>query len=155
MVLTLCVNGFDVHRVMIDPSSMADLLQLPAFNQLKLSLVVVNSAERILYGFNGATTVTLEDVAIPVKAEPVTQQVMFSIVKDLGPYNAIMGRAWLHSMKVILSTFHQTVSYLTNVGQVDLLSSQLAARQCYQLYMQKQKGEKDTENPLLEDQTPA
>ena len=155
MVLTLCINSFDVHRVLIDPSSMADLLQLPAFNQLKLSLVVVNSAERILYGFDGATTVTLGDVAIPVKAEPVTQQVMFSIVKDLGPYNAIMGRAWLHSMKAIPSTYHQTVSYLTNVGQVDLLSNQLAARQCYQFYMQKQKGEKDNENPLLEYQTPA
>ena len=31
LVLTLCINGFDVHRVLVDPSSAADLLQLPAF----------------------------------------------------------------------------------------------------------------------------
>ena len=104
---------------------------------MKLSLEVVNSAGRILSGFNGATTTTLGDVELPVKDEPVTQQVMFSIVEDLGPYNAIMGPAWLHSMKAIPLTNHKMVSYLTNVRQVDLLSSQLAARQCYQLSMRE------------------
>ena len=116
LVLTLCINGFDVHRVLVDPGSMTYVLQLLAFEQMKLSLGMLNLADHILYGFNGATTVTLGDVALPVKGGLVTQQVLFSIVEDLGPYNAIMGRAWLHSMKVIPSTYHKTVSYLTNAG---------------------------------------
>ena len=29
--LTLCINGFDVHKVLVYPSSVVDLLQLPAF----------------------------------------------------------------------------------------------------------------------------
>ena len=37
LVLTLCINGFDVHRVLVDPGSVADLLQLPAFRQMNLS----------------------------------------------------------------------------------------------------------------------
>ena len=57
---------------------------------MKLSLGVVNSAGRIISGFNGATIVTLGDVALPIKARPVTQQVLFSIVEDLEPYNAII-----------------------------------------------------------------
>ena len=40
--LTLCINDFDVHKVLIDPSSAVDLLQLPAFKQMKLSLEMVN-----------------------------------------------------------------------------------------------------------------
>ena len=83
---------------------------------MKLSLGMVNLARRILFSFNGATTVTLGDVVLPVKAGLVTQQVMFSIIEDLGPYNAIMGQAWLHSMKAIPLTYHQTVSYLIDVG---------------------------------------
>ena len=31
LVLTLCINNFDVHRVLIDPGNAADLLHLPAF----------------------------------------------------------------------------------------------------------------------------
>ena len=44
LVLTLCIQGFDVHKVLVDPGSEVDLLQLPAFKQMKLSLGVVNSA---------------------------------------------------------------------------------------------------------------
>ena len=62
-----------MRRVLIDPGSTADLLQLSAFKQMKLSLGMVNSVGRILSSFNGATTVTLEDVALPLKAKLVTQ----------------------------------------------------------------------------------
>ena len=133
LVLTLCINGFDVHRVLVDPGSAENLLQLPTFEHMKLSSGMLNSARWILFGFNGETTTTLGDVALLVKVRPVTQQLLFSIVEDLGPYNTIMGWSWLHSMKAIPSTYHQTVIYLTNIGQVNLLGSQLTARQCYRL----------------------
>ena len=84
LVLTLCINGFDVYRVLVDLGSATDLLLLPAFKQMKLSLGMLNSVGRILSGFNGATIVTLGDVVLPVKAGPITQQVLFSIVEDLG-----------------------------------------------------------------------
>ena len=116
LVLTLFISGFDVHKALVDPGSTIDLLQLPAFNQMRVSLGVLNLAGRILSYFNGATTVTLGDATLLVRADPVTQQALFLIVGDLGPYNAIMGRAWLHSMKAVPSTYHQMVSYLTNDG---------------------------------------
>ena len=123
LVLTLCIKGFDVRRVLIDPGSTMNFLKLPAFKKMKLSLDVVHSAEKILSGFNSATTITLGYVVFFVKAGPVTQQVMFSIVEDLGPCNSIMWRAWLHSMKVIPLTYHQMVNCLTNARQVGLLSN--------------------------------
>ena len=43
LVLTLCINSFDVHRVLVDLGSVPDLLQLPSLKQMKLSLVMVNS----------------------------------------------------------------------------------------------------------------
>ena len=52
LVLTLCINGFDVHRVLADPSSTTDLLQLPTFIQMKLSSDMLNSIGRILSSFN-------------------------------------------------------------------------------------------------------
>ncbi|KAL6322062.1 hypothetical protein AAG906_003462 [Vitis piasezkii] len=73
----------------------------------------------------------LVDLAISV-----TLNVRSSVVDDLSPYNAIMGRAWLHKMKVIPSTYHQMVSYLMKEGQIDLLASQLVARQCNQVALE-------------------
>ena len=72
LVLTLCINGFDVHRVLVDPGNATDLLQFPALGQMKFSLGMMNSAKWILSGFNGATTITLGDVALPMKVGLVT-----------------------------------------------------------------------------------
>ena len=93
-----------MHKVLVDPGSATDLLQLPAFRQMNISLEKLSSTRRILSVFNRVTTVTMGDIAIPVKAGPVVQQALFSVVKDLGPYNAIIRRAWLHAMKVVPST---------------------------------------------------
>ena len=67
LVLTLCINGFNVHMVLVDPGSATDLLQLPAFIQMNLSSDMLNSVGRILSGFNRATTVMLGDVTLPIK----------------------------------------------------------------------------------------
>ena len=117
-----------MHRVLVYPGNAADLLHLPAFKQMRVSIDHLSSAGKVLSGFNRATTLTVGDIAFPVRVGPMTQQILFSVVEDLGPYNAILGQTWLHAMKAIPSTYHQTISYLTAFGQVDLQGSQLAVR---------------------------
>ena len=95
---------------------------------MNISFNRLSSAGRILSGFNGVTMVTMGDITLPIKADPIVQQVLFSVVKDLGPYNAIIGRAWQYAMKAVPSTYHQMINYLTSPGQIDILSRQLAAR---------------------------
>ena len=108
-----------MHKVLVDLGSVTDLLHLPAFQQMKVPLDHLSSTGRVLSGFNGATTLTVGNIVLSVKAVPVTQQVLFSVVEDLGPYNAVVGQAWLHAMKAAPLTYHQTISYLTASGQVD------------------------------------
>ena len=73
LVLTLCINNLDVHRVLVDPGSAADLLQVPIFRQMKVPLDKLSPADRILSRFNGATTLAMGDITFPVKAGPVIQ----------------------------------------------------------------------------------
>ena len=91
LVLTLCINDFDVHRVLVDHSNATDLLQLPVFRQMNISFDRLSSASRILSGFNGATIVTMGYIALLVKVGPIVQRVLFFVVEDLDPYNAIVG----------------------------------------------------------------
>lgn len=85
---------------------------------------------------------------LPVQAEPVILNVQFLVVEDLSLFNAIMGRAWLHGMKAISSTYHQVVSYLTEEGQINLYGSQLARRRCSQVA--QEIGSNSDNEPLME-----
>ncbi|RVW64181.1 hypothetical protein CK203_046310 [Vitis vinifera] len=133
LILTLRVGDFDVKRILVDPSSSADLLQVAVIKQMSFIPSSLENLGRTLSGFNGSSTTSLGDVTLPVQAGPVILNVLFSVVEDLSPFNAILGRTWLHGMKVVPSTYHQMVSFITQDGQIDLYESQLAAQQCYQI----------------------
>ena len=70
---TLFINSFDVHRVLVDPGSVTELLHLLTFMQMKVPLSHLSSVGRVLSGFNGSTTLKVGDIALSVKAGLVTQ----------------------------------------------------------------------------------
>ena len=135
LILTLGISEFDIRRVLVDLGSSTDLLQMSTYKQMGYLPSALENLERLLFKFNWATTTSQGDVVLPVQAGPITLNVQFSIVEDLSHFNTIMGRAWLHRLKVIPFTYHQMVSYLTKEWHIDLLGSQLAAHQCYQVVL--------------------
>ena len=62
LVLTVCINSFNVHRVLVNPGNADDLLHLPAFKQMRVPIDHLCSAGRVLLGFNGATTLSVGDI---------------------------------------------------------------------------------------------
>ncbi|RVX12535.1 hypothetical protein CK203_011637 [Vitis vinifera] len=142
------MGDFDIRRILVDPSSSVDLLQASVISHMGRNLTGLENPGQILSEFNGVTTTSLGDIVLPVQAGPVTLNVQFSVVQDLSPFNVILRRTWLHYMKVIPSTYHQMVSFLTEDGQIDLYGSQLAARQCYQIA--REVGTSQEDKPLLE-----
>ncbi|XP_034701087.1 uncharacterized protein LOC117926120 [Vitis riparia] len=148
LILSLGIGDFDVRRILVDPGSSSDLLQASVISHMGRDLTGLVNPRRILSGFNGATTTSLGDIILPVQAGPVTLNVQFLVVQDLSPFNVILGRTWLHYIKVIPSTYHQMVSFLTEDGQIDLYDNQLVARQCYQIA--RKVGTSQEDKPLLE-----
>ena len=122
-----------MKRILVDPGSSVDLLQVSVIKQMGFIPSSLENPGRTLSGFNGSSTTSLGDVTLPVQARLIILNVLFYVIEDLSPFNAILGRTWLHGMKVIPSTYHQMVSFITQDGQIDLYGSQLAARQCYQI----------------------
>ena len=53
--LTLGISEFDVRRVLVDPGSSTDLLQMSAYKQMGYSPSTLENPGRLLSGFNGAT----------------------------------------------------------------------------------------------------
>nr|CAN83240.1 hypothetical protein VITISV_021676 [Vitis vinifera] len=147
LILSLEIGDFEVRRILVDPGSSTDLVQASVISHMGHSLTGLENPGRILSGFNGASTTSLGDTVLSVQAGLVTLNLQFSVVQDLSPFNIILGRTWLHYMKVIPSTYHQMVSFLTKDGQINLYGSQLAARQCYQIAREAGTNQEDTPLP--------
>lgn len=135
LILTLSVVEYDVCRILIDQGSFADLLHIFAYKQMNFSMNALESPERALTGFNNSTTIFLDDIVFPISAGPLTMMVKFSVVEDPSLYNAILGKAQTHDMKVIPSTYHQKESYLMTQRQIDIYGDQMTSGQCYQVTM--------------------
>ena len=92
LILSLEIGDFDVRRILVDPGSLADLVQASVVGRMGHSLTGLENPGRILSGFNGSSTTSLGDIVLPVQAGPVTLNVQFSVVQDLSPFNIILGR---------------------------------------------------------------
>ena len=73
LILTLGISGFDVRRVLIDPGSLDDLLQMSPNRKMGLLPSVLKNPRWILFGFNGATKTSLGDIVLPVQVGQVTR----------------------------------------------------------------------------------
>ena len=120
LILTIGVGDYDVKRILVDPGSFADLMQVAVIKQMGFEPSSLENPGRTLSRFNGSSTTSLGDVTLPVQAGPIILNVIFFVVEDLSPFNAILGRTWLHGMKAIPSTYHQMVSFITQDGQIDI-----------------------------------
>lgn len=66
-----------------------------------------------LIGFNGKETGLIGSIKLLVTAEGVTQLTPFLVVDSTSTYNAIVGRPWIHAMRVVPSTLHQKIKFPT------------------------------------------
>nr|XP_016478279.1 PREDICTED: uncharacterized protein LOC107799654 [Nicotiana tabacum] len=77
-------------------------------------------------------------------AEGVIKTTLFEVVDgDMG-YNIIMGRPWLHEMKVVPSTYNQFLKFLTPEGIKKIRGDQLAARDMNVISVSSRKGKDHT-----------
>lgn len=76
----------------------------------------LQSSRHVLMGFNGSKIVSLGEIVLPFSAGPTIMFMLFSVVDDPSPYNIILGRAWLHMMKVVTYIYHQKARFFTNCG---------------------------------------
>ena len=56
--------------------------------------------------------------------------VTFIVVSSFSPYTAILGRPWIHAIRVVLSTLHMKVKFRTEQGVAVVWGSQQVTRQC-------------------------
>ncbi|XP_070032418.1 uncharacterized protein [Nicotiana tomentosiformis] len=139
LVISLNVLDFKIKRVLVYPGSSGNIIQWRVLEQAKLTGSII-SATKLLAGFNLASVTTRGEILFPTNAEGVMKMTLFEVVDgDMG-YNIILGRPWLHEMRVVPSTYHQLLKFSMPEGIKQKKGDQLATREMNAILISSSKG---------------
>jgi hypothetical protein len=89
MVINCCVAGWDLHKVLVNNGSQADIIFLHAFDRMSISHGLLKPADNPLYGFGGKGTFPVSKIELPrsfgVAPNTQSEQVTFDIVDIVYP----------------------------------------------------------------------
>ena len=135
LVVSLWVGDYNMHWVLVDNGSSADILYYSAFQQMRIDreqLVPVNAP---LIGFGGTRVFPVGVLTLLVTVgdypQQITKDVTFLVVDCSSAYNAILGRPIPNSWKAVTLTYHLMIKFLTDYRVGELHGNQVAARECY------------------------
>ena len=156
----LNIEGFNTKRILVDNGSSADIIYLPAFQQLKLDPKRLRPFESPLISFSGDKVyprgiVTLT-VTVGTQPRPLTRQLDFLVVGYPSSYNVIIGRPTLNRWKAATSTYCLKIKCPTDNRVREVRGDQILARECYQAILATREnhtwiiGEKENKVEALE-----
>ena len=101
LVISLRVGDYNVHWMLVDNGSSADILYYPAFQQMEINKTRLTPANAPLVGFGGTRVLPLGAITLSVTVgdypQQIIQDVTFLVVDCSSAYNGIIGRPILNS----------------------------------------------------------
>ncbi|XP_076943802.1 uncharacterized protein LOC143614177 [Bidens hawaiensis] len=129
--ITLYIANHFVLMILIDVGSSVNIIQLEALKRMWIPESEIIKRSSVLVGFIGETKNTVGDIKLPVYVVGVNSIQRFCVIDSLSCFNIILGRPWIHDMKVAPSTYHQCVKLPTPWAVVKIKSDQQEAKDCY------------------------
>ena len=135
LVVSIQIEDYNMHRVLVDNGSSADILYYLAFQQMGIGRERLIPMNAPLVDFRGTRVLPLGVITLSIVVGDYPQQiaknVTFLVVDCSSAYNAILGRPTLNSWKAVTSTYHLMIKFPTDYGVGELRGDQVAARECY------------------------
>ena len=132
----LRVEEFNIHRVLIDNGSSANIIYLLAFQQMKLDKKRIKPFTSPLVSFTRDRIIPRGIVTLTVIAgtylAQVTKEIDFLTIDCPSTYNIILGRPALNRLRAAMSTYYLKVKFPIAHGVREIRGDQILARECYQ-----------------------
>ena len=120
LVFSVRVGDYNVHRMLVDNGSSADILYYPLFQQMGINRARLTPTDAPLVSFGGTRVLPLGAITLSVTVsdypQQITQDVTFLVVDYSSVYNGILGRPMLNSWKAATLTYHLMIKFLTEYG---------------------------------------
>ena len=135
LVVSIRIEDYNMHRVLVDNGSSADILYYLAFQQMGIDRERLIPTNAPLVGFGGTRVLPLGAITLSVVVgdylQQITKDVTFLVLDCSSAYNAILGQPTFSSWKAVTSTYHLMIKFPTDYGVGELRGDQVAARECY------------------------
>jgi hypothetical protein len=132
MVINCSVAGWDMHKVLVDNGSQADIIFLHAFDHTGISHNLLKPLDNPLYGFGSKGTFPVGKIELPlsfgVAPNARSEQVTFDIVDMVYPYNAIMGRGSINKFEAAIHGLYLCMKIPGPQGMITVYGNQQTAR---------------------------
>ena len=96
-----------MKRLMVDQGSGVEIMYPDLYRGMKLKPEDLIAYDSPLVSFDGNVVIPKSQVSSEVA------EVDFIVVEAYSPYTAIVARPWLHALRVVSSTLHLKVKYLS------------------------------------------
>ena len=124
LVVSIRIEDYNMHRVLVDNGSSADILYYLAFQQMGIGRERLISTNAPLVDFGGTRMLPLGAITLSVVVgnypQQIAKNVTFLVVDCSSAYNAILGRPTLNSWKAVTSTYHLMIKFPTEYGVGEL-----------------------------------
>ncbi|XP_056688713.1 uncharacterized protein [Spinacia oleracea] len=140
LVISLPIGNALIKRILVDNGSSANVLFLEALQEMGLEEKNIVRRSTVLVGFSGEALRTVGEISLPTYAEGVNMMTKFNVVDCPSAYNVILGRPWIHKMKAVPSTYHQSIKFPTKWGVMEIKGQQRDAKKCYETALKPSKS---------------
>jgi hypothetical protein len=131
MVINCSVAGWDLHKVLVDNGSQADIIFLHAFDRMGIIHSLLKPSDNPLYGFVGKGTFPMGKIELPLSFDVApnarSEQITFDIVDMVYQYNAIMGRGSIKKFEAAIHGLHLCMKIPGLQGVITVYGNQQTA----------------------------
>ncbi|XP_074283495.1 uncharacterized protein LOC141608044 [Silene latifolia] len=131
LIITLSIRNCLVKKILVDTGSSVNLIMLETLKNMGFNEKDLVQKAVPLVGFSGETKLSLGEIMIPTFVGGMNKQVRYLVIDGPSTYNVILGRPWIHEMKAVPSTYHQSLKFPSPWGVQEIQGDQNIARDCY------------------------
>jgi len=124
LVIALEVGGVALSKIFVDTRSAVNVISQETLQSLEQPAPKIRREATPVASFEGRSILSLGVVLLTTKACDLKRKKEFTVVDLPMPFDAIVGRPWLHQMRAVPSVYHQCVKFMSPTGETTILGSQ-------------------------------
>ena len=122
LYITIDCKGYTLPRALLDNGSSVNMIPMATLSCLPVDLSHMQKTHLVVCAFDGTRKEVIENLELPIQIGPCIFNIDFQVM-DINPsYNCLLGRPWIHMVKVVPSTLHQKVKFMVEEQLINVVA---------------------------------